>query len=57
MSRSSQRPGRSLGMVKLAGAVDLAGQAEKSKGLEDPMAQLRLLLARLRTREGGEPRA
>jgi AcrR family transcriptional regulator len=33
------------------GAVDLAlaGQAEESKGLEDPMSQLRLLLAYLRT--------
>lgn len=34
------------------GAVDLAlmGQAEESKGLQDPMAQLRLLLAHLRVR-------
>lgn len=32
------------------GAADLAlmGQADKSKGLQDPMAQLRLLLAHLR---------
>jgi AcrR family transcriptional regulator len=36
------------------GAVDLAlaGQSEESKGLEDPMAQLRLLLAHLRTGGG-----
>lgn len=37
------------------GAVDLAlaGQAEESKGLADPMSQLRLLLAHLRTPERG----
>jgi hypothetical protein len=34
------------------GAVDLAlaGQAEESKGLQEPMAQVRLLLAHLRVR-------